>query len=172
MMLAAPTAKPPVTRAAMNHQAVADAPAPSAESRNSTAVASSTERRPQRSATRPAKNAPTTQPSSIEPTSKPVAAAPVPKAAFRPSMLPLMTPLSKPNKKPPRVATQLIRTTSPRFSPGATGAAGSSAGLRTSGVFAAISGSPPASMPVPVGARPSPPRPVRLAVRRFQRARY
>ena len=47
-------------------------PAPSAESRNSTAEMISTARRPQRSARRPAKNAPNAQPSSIEATSKPV----------------------------------------------------------------------------------------------------
>src|SRR5687768_17077815 len=104
-----------------NHDDCA-APAPIAESRNSTAEMINTVRRPHRSARRPAKNAPIAQPSSIEATSKPTPAELEWKACFRPSTVPLITPLSKPNRKPPIVATQLIRMMKRVFSALARGA--------------------------------------------------
>ncbi len=123
MTLAAPTAKPPTTRAITNASELCAAPAPSAESRNSTAAMISTPRRPRRSPRRPAKNAPIAQPSSMEATSKPIPAWLDWKVCLRPSTVPLMTPLSKPNRKPPKVATQLMRTMKEVFSPGAAVAA-------------------------------------------------
>src|SRR5581483_4403266 len=107
---------PPSRRAATNSADVVAAPAPSADSRNSTAEAISTERRPRRSARRPARNAPRAQPSSIEATSKPTPAELEWKARRRPSTVPLMTPLSKPKRKPPIAATPLIRTMKRVFS--------------------------------------------------------
>jgi hypothetical protein len=87
-------------------------PEPQALTMKKTAATSSSVRRPNLSARRPAKKAPTAQPSSIEATLKPVPTLSDWKACWRPSTVPLMTPLSKPNRKPPMAATQqMSRTT-------------------------------------------------------------
>ncbi len=114
--LAAPTAKPPNTRAMMNRVEDAAAPAPIADSRNNTAETINTLRRPRRSDSRPALKAPMAQPNSIEAISNPCIHSPDRNVWCRPSWVPLITPLSKPNRNPPIVATTLINTISRVFS--------------------------------------------------------
>jgi amino acid transporter len=104
--LAAPMASPPSSRPAMKTPAEPAAPVMSALNKKRAAVSSMVGRRPTKSATVPARKAPTAQPSSTEATANPVPAAWVPKAPARASTAPLMTPLSKPKRKPPTAATE------------------------------------------------------------------
>src|SRR5215467_12489973 len=102
---------PPPTRATMKKAAELAAPVATALTRKRTALNSIAGRRPIKSATLPAPNAPTAHPSNTEATAKPVAADWVPKAFARASTAPLITPLSKPKRKPPIAATHESMTT-------------------------------------------------------------
>ena len=69
-------------------------PEPKALTMKNTAATRRMNRRPCRSASRPAKNAPAAQPSSIEATLKPVPTLSESNVVCRPSTVPLMTPES------------------------------------------------------------------------------
>src|SRR6266545_6965216 len=104
--LAPPMATPAVIRTAMKNAAELAAPVATAVTRNRIAFKSIVGRRPRKSASLPAPNAPTAQPSNTDATAKPVPAASVRKAFASASTVPLITPLSKPKRKPPIAATQ------------------------------------------------------------------
>ena len=109
--LAAPIARPPRSREAMNTPAEPARPVAAALMRNRTAFSNIVGRRPYRSATGPATKAPTAHPSRTDATAKPVVAARVPKARASASTVPLTTPLSNPKRKPPSAATELSAMT-------------------------------------------------------------
>src|SRR5262249_46428159 len=109
--LAAPMPRPPTSRAAMKTLAEPASPVAAALTRNRTAFRNIVGRRPYRSATVPAKKAPTAHPIRTDATAKPVVAARVPKARASASTVPLMTPLSNAKRKPPSAATELSAMT-------------------------------------------------------------
>src|SRR4029453_15743667 len=109
--LAAPMARPPRSREAMNTPAELARPGAAALMRNRAAFSNIGGRRPYRSATVPATKAPTAHPSRTDATAKPVVAARVPKAWASASTVPLTTPLSNPKRKPPSAATELSAMT-------------------------------------------------------------
>jgi hypothetical protein len=115
---ATPTPTPPITRKTTMIPRELANPLPTALIRNTAAAAHIAVSRPQRSATRPAKNAPAAAPSSADATVKPSAPALAENWLWIAVTAPLMTALSYPNKNPPSAAVSDSRITVPCDSPG------------------------------------------------------
>src|SRR6266478_7546665 len=104
-MLAAPTARPPITRYKMNSSDPCATPEPHEPQTKRIDVTIRTKRRPNLSARAPARNAPTAHPNRMDATLNPEPRLEESNARLRASTVPLMTPLSKPKRKPPSAAT-------------------------------------------------------------------